>query len=501
MAVEHWAKNPSSMSDDLTYLVEDEEYTIEQHQIGSLLWTGIVLDSPPAYKELPYPGSIKVKCVRQSDSFQYTETGLQQAPSTTQFNVDYDALDHVNNVQLPGYQTTGRIGFNNTEIGEVVLVSYWATGPGVTIGKTVKMLAGKTIPGALSTTGLVSAGTGVDFTNNKGVNLANGTASGDAVNFGQLGDIRSALYDTRRSFLLNWVERVATATDDWTGLAFGENIAVAVSLDGTIMTSRDGIKWTSRTAAEANQWQDVCYSSLGSGRFIAVSSDGANRVMYSLNGTSWTAASAAAANQWSSVTSSGSIIVAVSQDGANRVMTSPDGITWTARTAASANIWRCVRWISELSLFVAVGEFQADSNLVMTSPDGITWTARSCPDGSWTGLAYGDGILVAVSAGGSYRVMTSTDAITWTERTEAPTSAAFNDVAYFDLTHGSDSQEDGLFVAVGVDGVISTSPDGITWTQRDTPVETVELSAICQVNDRLVVVGDDGDVITSLNVI
>jgi len=50
---------------------------------------------------------------------------------------------------------------------------------------------------------------------------------------------------------------------------------------------------------------------------------------------------------------------------------SADGITWISRTAAASNTWSSIAYGN--GIFVAVSH---DGN-VMTSPDGITWTSRS----------------------------------------------------------------------------------------------------------------------------
>ena len=52
-------------------------------------------------------------------------------------------------------------------------------------------------------------------------------------------------------------------------MTFGNGLFVAVASSGTsrVMTSPDGINWTSRTAAESNCWTSVTY---GNGLFVAV---------------------------------------------------------------------------------------------------------------------------------------------------------------------------------------------------------------------------------------
>jgi hypothetical protein len=75
------------------------------------------------------------------------------------------------------------------------------------------------------------------------------------------------------------------------------------------------------------------------GLFVAVSNTGtiSDRVMTSPDGITWTSRTSAADNAWTSVTYGNGVFVAVSSNSGtgNRVMTSPDGITWTSRTNAA----------------------------------------------------------------------------------------------------------------------------------------------------------------------
>jgi hypothetical protein len=168
--------------------------------------------------------------------------------------------------------------------------------------------------------------------------------------------------------------------------------------------------WTGRTAAEANSWYAVCWST-ELGLFVVVGASGTYRVMTSPDGITWTGRTAAEANSWISVCWSAELglFVAVGADGTHRIMTSPDGITWTARTAAEANFWRSVCWSAELGLFVAVG---ADgTHRIMTSPDGITWTARTAAEANfWISVCWSAelGLFVAIANNtGTHQVMTS----------------------------------------------------------------------------------------------
>jgi hypothetical protein len=221
---------------------------------------------------------------------------------------------------------------------------------------------------------------------------------------------------------ITWTTRTSAANDVWFAVCWAPEIRlfVAVSENGTVMTSPDGINWTSRTSAANNLWHSVTWAaeapngSGGTGLFVAVSRNGSgNRVMTSPDGVTWTSRVNAAENEWESVCWSPDlgIFVAVGQTGmGNRVMTSPDGINWTSRTSATNNGWRSVIWARELGIFVAVAN-TGTGNRVMTSPDGINWTLRSsAADNGWISVTWAPelGIFCAVAVSGTgNRVMTS----------------------------------------------------------------------------------------------
>ncbi|NBU34502.1 hypothetical protein EBZ38_09815 [bacterium] len=266
--------------------------------------------------------------------------------------------------------------------------------------------------------------------------------------------------------------RTRTSADNqWYSVTWSPELGlfVAVAQLGTgnrVMTSPDGITWTTRASAADNNWSSVVWSP-ELGLFVAVAYSGTgNRVMTSPNGITWTTRASAADNQWLSVTWSPelSLFVAVANTGTgNRVMTSPNGFTWTTRASAADNNWLGVTWSPELSLFVAVAN-TGTGNRVMTSSNGNTWTTRaSAVDNNWLGVTWSPelSLFVAVAYSGTgNRVMTSPDGITWTTRA----SAVDND--WYSVTW---SPELRLFVAVSVNGTgnrVMTSPNGITWTTR-----------------------------------
>jgi hypothetical protein len=139
----------------------------------------------------------------------------------------------------------------------------------------------------------------------------------------------------------------------------------------------------------------------------------------------------------------------------NIVIGTSSALTWTSRLAASQNSWIGLAYGN--GLFVAL----SGGTNTMTSSDGITWTARTCPSNFWVSITYGNGLFVAVSYSASNQVMTSPDGINWTVR-----SISLTDLGWNRVTFGN-----GLFVAISDAGTnqIMTSPDGINWTARTVP--------------------------------
>ena len=280
---------------------------------------------------------------------------------------------------------------------------------------------------------------------------------------------------------LLWTERLsADEGTAWVLVSYGNGLFVSLQGGGgatKVMTSPDGINWTSGSNAEANNWRGMVY---GNGLFVAVSIDGANRVMTSPDGINWTSRSATEVNTWNAVTYGNGLFVAVSDNGINQVMTSPDGINWTPHSSSEDNSWNAVTYGN--GLFVAITT--SGTNQVMTSPNGITWTARAHDEANnLQSLVYGNGLFVSVASTGTNRVMTSPDGITWTSR-----PAAAN-LAWSSVTYGN-----GLFVALAQSGTnrIMTSPDGITWISRLAPISFNVWNQVTYANGIFVAVAGSG---------
>lgn len=241
---------------------------------------------------------------------------------------------------------------------------------------------------------------------------------------------------------VTWTSRGMSNTS-WDSLTYGNGLFVGTTRGPRIITSPDGVTWTARSTPETTY--PLTTITYGNGLFVALSGFGENLVMTSPDGINWTKRPLAEGNSWTSVTYGNGVFVAVANDGSNSkrnsIMTSPDSITWTARAAPELNGWRSVTYGN--GLFVAVGTGSRSRRYfnVMTSPDGITWTARSAfPQEQWLSVTYGEGLFVAVSFDGNRQVMTSLDGANWTRR-----DAAKNNY-WISVTYG-----DGKFVAVARD--------------------------------------------------
>ena len=70
-----------------------------------------------------------------------------------------------------------------------------------------------------------------------------------------------------------------------------------VGVNGTILTSTDGISWTSRTSGSSSNLNDVIY---GNGLYIVVGASGT--IITSSDGTSWTERTSGTTNQLNAVT-------------------------------------------------------------------------------------------------------------------------------------------------------------------------------------------------------
>ena len=136
----------------------------------------------------------------------------------------------------------------------------------------------------------------------------------------------------------------------------------------------------------------------------------------------------------------------------------------------------CLAW---LMACVTTGTCKADAL------DNWTWR-NPVPIGfsPLTGVAYGNGVWVALADDGS--VYVSSDTINWEDANTGP--ANFNSLAFVN----------GEFIVVGDYGTIATSSDGLNWQSQNSGTDR-DLMGIAFGNGMFVAVGDFGTALTSLD--
>ena len=321
----------------------------------------------------------------------------------------------------------------------------------------------------------------------------------------------------------NWIQRYSPQTasySPWYAITYGsisnQGLFVAVAgpvFEGknNVMTSVDGINWTSRTAYAdtSSNWVGIGYGVVnGTGRFVAVSFSSKSNtkavmtsdiiiptipniesnntfigyntsVAYSTNNyLSWSKCVAPFSVTTPGLNSIayGSVngvdtFVGVLSTGTKRVAVSNDAQNWRLINVSGINgIDGTVQWRSVAygnSRFVAVG--YSGTTRAMTSVNGITWQniglLATLQTSSWTDIVYGNGKFVAVADnftnGTQIRVMTSTDGSNnWLPAGTPTTDLSSN---WTSITYGN-----GTYIAVAKSGsgnLVMKSADGSNnWT-------------------------------------
>ena len=269
----------------------------------------------------------------------------------------------------------------------------------------------------------------------------------------------------------------ASNNNAWRSISWSNRLSLfcALSIDGAdtrIMTSPDGITWTTQSSVNLNlQWLSIIWVGGTYNRFIAVANNGTTQqIMTSQNGINWVARNTPGPiRDWRWITYSPELnrLVCVSGGGnIDGVMTSDDGgVNWISRSCPP-NQWFSVCWCNRLNLFVACAQ-NGNYDRIMTSPDGITWTSRVTPNARYQTICYSselNKIVVLSNNLDETQLLVSNDGINW-EAKECPRRGWVNVIWISEL---------GLFFAVSGSGVgarFMCSKNGDNWFIVESPSE------------------------------
>jgi hypothetical protein len=126
-----------------------------------------------------------------------------------------------------------------------------------------------------------------------------------------------------------------------------------------------------------------------------------------------------ASTTWTSIAYGAGKFVAVASGGVQAASSTDNGVTWVTQTLPSSTAWSSVAFGN--NRFVAVSS--TSGTAAAYSLDGATWSASTITSSSYTSIAYGQGIFLAVGA--TTTSSSSPDGIVWTSRTISSANATY----------------------------------------------------------------------------
>jgi hypothetical protein len=292
------------------------------------------------------------------------------------------------------------------------------------------------------------------------------------------------------------------------GVACGNGVCVAVGGNGRIWVTDDGINWVPQTTGHEHHIRSLATDGT---TLVAVGFRGT--ILSSTNGLDFTSHSVSPNESFIRVAHTGGEFVAIgAQDGV--VRTSPNGTDWTREGTGSTAALKAVAHGNDTTVIIG---WDASSppygQFLVRVGDGPWQTVRPAENEYiYTQIAFGNGRFVA--AGYDGHTWVSNDGLQWEKR---PTGVAQtlvplqfingrfiactrNEVGFSDdglnwtFTPGNPppSQQiahgNGVYVAAGSTwGGIQVSPDAINWTKR--PMKTLSLGSVAYFQDSFYVSG------------
>lgn len=254
---------------------------------------------------------------------------------------------------------------------------------------------------------------------------------------------------------IDWVEVDNSNGETLHGLAFdGQGSWVASGQSGVVLLSADAQNWSLQSSGNEDALWGSGYEG---GQWIVTGGNG--RIITSPDGIAWTSVDGRFAFTLFDIAYNGSTLFAIAGDSglAARILTSPDAVAWTQKPPTPPNPEGLYGITYGDSQWVTVG----DRGTILTSSDPVSrsWDEQSSETVvDLRDIVYNDSDLYVV-VGREGTILTSTDALTWTPRVSGTT---------FDLW-GIAYDGSGQYIAVGEEGVILSSADGLSWAAENTP--------------------------------
>jgi len=261
---------------------------------------------------------------------------------------------------------------------------------------------------------------------------------------------------------------------EFTGVGTGGNFVAVSSGSRNVNTSVDGTTWTANTLAlpSTSNWV-----SLAAGKLTVVETAGSfvigrAYVITSLGNTLFTTIGAGAnlVGTYFVATGAGSgtgtatpvanHLVCVSSSTTVNAYSTDGGVTWTSGGSLPAglsgtSVGVAYGRVNNTGRWIALG---SNGSTAYSDNGGITWNAGgSLGAGTWSSIAYGQGVWIAIVTGGTTTRVSTDGGITWSAGGALPASST-----WVSITYGANK-----FVAVSSSGAVNpafTVNAGTTWS-------------------------------------
>ena len=298
-----------------------------------------------------------------------------------------------------------------------------------------------------------------------------------------------------------YTSAVALGAASWTSMAYGLNYWIAMPSTGqTAAGSSDGQVWTSLSLPSSQTWSGIAY---GNGYYVAIASGYGSVIVSKGAGLGWRVNSLTSSTTWSNIVYGNGTFVAFATGTNTSAYSTNYGSTWAScQTFSNLTITGFTVSGGTATATFATQPFAPFTNSSTITVSGFsplqtsgtvnnvngTFTVTSCSttqvtfaltgtytsiilgtisgyraglptNSTWTSMAYGNGLFVAISSG-SANAAYSADGITWIAST-LPASSNWTSIAYGQQT----------FVAVSsTTRVPAYTQDGKTWYSSNIPI-------------------------------